>query len=247
MRGGGGWGDPQLGSMPQLGLALRGARKEQAGQSKRTRLPITPVVLLKMHQVWNQKAPSWDHTMLWAACCLGFFGFLRSGELTAPEVGEFDPRQHLSFSDISVHNSSDPRSLAVQIKQSKTDQVRQGMAVFVGRTDTILCPVAAVLAYLALRKPGEGPLFRFESGQALTRPCLVSAVRKALAEAGLTPEDYAGHSFRIGAATTAAACGVPVDTIMTLGPWKSQAYQLYIRLPREQLMGISRTIASAKI
>ena len=95
------------------------------------------------------------------------------------------------------------------------------MAVFVGRTDTILCPVAAVLAYLALRKPGEGPLFRFESGQALTRPCLVSAVRKALAEAGLTPEDYTGHSFRIGAATTAVACGVPVDMIMTLGSWKT--------------------------
>ena len=121
------------------------------------------------------------------------------------------------------------------------------MAVFVGRTDTILCPVAAVLAYLAPRGPGEGPLFRFESGQALSRPFLVSAVRKALAEAGLTPEDYVVHSFRIGAATTVAACGVPVDTIMTPGPWKSQAYQLYIRLPREQLMGISRTIASAKI
>ena len=154
-----GGGDPQLGSMPQLGLALRGARKEQAGQLKRTRLPITPAVPLKMHQVWNQKAASWDHIMLWAACCLGFFGFLRSGELTVPEVWEFDPGLQLSFSDISVDNSSNPRSLAVQIKQSKTDQLRQGVAVFVGRMDTILCPVAAVLAYLALRGSGEGPLF----------------------------------------------------------------------------------------
>ena len=162
--------------------------------------------------------------MLWAACCLGFFSFLRSGELTAPEVGDFNPGQHLSFSDILVYNPSDPRSLAVQIKQSKTDQLRQGIAVFVGKTGTILCPVAAVLVYLALCGPGEGPVFQFESGQAPTHPRLVSAIRKTLAEAGLTPEDYAGHSFRIGAATTVAACGVPVDTIMTLGRWKSQAY-----------------------
>ena len=100
---------------------------------------------------------------------------------------------------------------------------------------------------MALCRPGEGLLFRFESGLALTCPHLVSAVRKALAQAGLTPEDYAGNRFRIGAATTAAVCGLPADTIFTLGRWISQAYQLYIRLPREQLVGIGRTIASAKI
>ena len=33
--------------------------------------------------------------------------------------------------------------------------------------------------------------------------------QKALTEAGLTPENYMGHSFRIRAATTAVACGVP--------------------------------------
>ena len=70
----------------------------------------------------------------------------------------------------------------------------------------------------------------------LTYPRLVSAVRKALAEVGLTPVDYTGHSFRIGAAITAAACGVPVVTIMNPGYWRSQAYQLYFRLPREQLV-----------
>ena len=59
--------------------------------------------------------------------------------------------------------------------------------------------------------------------------------------AGFKPEDYAGHSFRIGAATMAAACGVPVDTIKTLGRWKTQAYQLYVRLPRKQL---ARLVAS---
>ena len=42
-------------------------------------------------------------------------------------------------------------------------------------------------------------------------------LREALSECGLKPKEYAGHSFRIGAATTAAACGVPVDTMKILG------------------------------
>ena len=185
--------------------------------------------------------------MLWAACCLGFFGFLRSGELTAPENGKFDPGQHLSYADIAIDDDSSPRRLSVTIKQSKTDPFRRGVTIFLGRTDTQLCPVAALLAYLAIRGPGEGPLFYFKDGRALTRSRLVAELRKTLAECNLRPQDYAGHSFRIGAATTAAACGVPAETIMTLGRWKSQAYRLYIRLPSEQLARLSRSMATSNL
>ena len=54
------------------------------------------------------------------------------------------------------------------------------------------------MSYLVLRGKGEGPLFQFKDGRALTRPLLVSELRKALAEAGLKPENYAGHIFRHG-------------------------------------------------
>ena len=242
-----GGGDPRVDSMPLLELAVRGARKEQAGTPKQTRLPITPCVLKKMLQVWNQDPANGDHVMLWAACCVGFFGFLRSGEFTAPEKEEFDSGVHLSFKDIAIDNASDPRVISVRIKQSKTDPFRQGVTIFLGRTDAIICPVAALLAYLARRGSGDGPLFRFKNGQPLTRSRLVMEVRKALQEAGLQPETYAGHSFRIGAATTAAACGVPADVIKTLGRWKSQAYLLYVRLPSSQLSDISKKLAAMDI
>ncbi len=60
-------------------------------------------------------------------------------------------------------------------------------------------------------------------------------MREALEEAGVDPGRYNGHSFRIGAATTAAARGLEDSTVRTLGRWKSLAYLEYIKIPREQL------------
>ena len=49
-------------------------------------------------------------------------------------------------------------------EQSKTDPFRNGVKIIIGRAEGPLCPGAAVLAYMALRGPGEGPLFRFQNG-----------------------------------------------------------------------------------
>ena len=83
--------------------------------------------------------------------------------------------------------------------------------------------MAALLDYLCVRGPGEGPLFRFEDGRPLTRPRLVAAMRLALEKAGINQTDYCSHSFRIGAATTAAEKGIEDSVIKTLGRWKSAA------------------------
>ena len=67
-------------------------------------------------------------------------------------------------------------------------------------------------AYLVVQGNSEGPLFLLH-GKPLTRPKRVLKLRKAVAVTGLQPEKYAGHSFWIGATTTTAVCGVPVDII----------------------------------
>ena len=97
-----------------------------------------------------------------AAMYLCFFGFLRAGEAVAPDNSEFDPTQHLTYADIAADSVSKPTYLQINIKQSKTDPFRLGVKVIGGRTGNKLCPVAAVLSYMALRVLGSGPLFRFK-------------------------------------------------------------------------------------
>ena len=90
------------------------------------------------------------------------------------------------------------------------------------------------MAYLAIHGGSKGLLFRFRSGQPLTREHFVTKVREALSASGVDHSKYVGHSFRIGTATTAAQCGIADSTIQLLGRWESLAYPLYIRtLPQD--------------
>ena len=95
---------------------------------------------------------------------------------------------------------ADPQLIILKLKTSKTDPFRRGVEVVLGRTKTILCPVAALLAYLVIRSNGPGFLFLFTDGRPLTKARFTSEVRSALSAVGLNPNLYAGHSFRIGAA-----------------------------------------------
>ena len=167
--------------------------------------------------------------------CLGIFAFLRASEFTVPSDLEYDAEVHLGRGNLAMDDPGSPSFVRVCIKQSKTDPFRQGVYLYVGRTGTELCPVAALLHYLCVRGPREGPLFRFEDGRPLIRPRLVAAMRLALAKAGINQTDYCSHSFRIGAATTAAEKGIEDSVIKTLGRWKSAAYQQYVRIPTERL------------
>ena len=236
-----GLGDPFHGiSMPKLEYVLRGVKKHQAETmgGQREWLPITPHLLRQIKRVWDKSGDSRDIKMLWAACCLCFFAFLRAGEMSVPSDQAYDPAVHLSMGDVAVDDPCNPSTLQIKIKQSKTDPFRRGVNLFVGRTGLDLCPVAALLSYLSVRGSQPGPLFLFEDGRFLTRGRFVDAVRTALNSAGVDQQKYCGHSFRIGAATTAAARGIEDSVIKTLGRWESVAYLQYVRIPREQLSGL---------
>ena len=60
-------------------------------------------------------------------------------------------------------------------------------------------------------------------------------VKKALESAGVNASEFNGHSFRIGVASAAAARSMEDCLIKTLGRWESNAYQRYIKIPRQEL------------
>ena len=239
--------DPLISSMPKLEAVVKGIKVQQSKKTDndKVRLPITPSILLNIRAVWKQRSADFDHIMLWAACCICFFGFMRAGEITVPSKTAYDPSVHLNYQDVSVDNILNPTILCLRLKASKTDPFRKGVDIILGRTRNNLCPIEALLAYLAVRGNVPGFLFRFRDGRLLTKSLFVSNVRDALSRAGFVSKDYAGHSFRIGAATTAAECGLNEYTIKMLGRWHSSAYQRYIRTPRENLAGISLVISSS--
>ena len=107
-----------------------------------------------------------------------------------------------------------------------------------------MCPVVAILAFLAMRGQDDAPLFRKKDGIPLSQQMLVLMVKSTLSKAGIHCTRYSGHSFRIGVATTALARSIPETTIQTLGRWKSNVYKRYVRIPREQLTSFSVQMAS---
>ena len=236
-----GMSDPFKESMPRLEYVTKGIKKHEVekGVRERPRLPITPLLLLKMKAAWEASAASFDTKMLWAASCLCFFAFLRAGEMTVPTETAYDPAVHLGVLDLAVDDAAQPTCLRLTIKQSKTDPFRKGVNLYVGRGQVNLCPVAAVLGFLNVRGSTPGPLFVFEDGRPLTRARFAQEVRAALSAAGVDQSKYCSHSFRIGAATTAAAKGIEDSVIQTLGRWQSAAYLRYVRIPRQQLTDIS--------
>ena len=178
--------------------------------------------------------------MIWAACCLGLFGFLHAGEFTVPLAAEFNQEVHLSLVDVALDFHSSHSLMRVHIKQSKTDPFRLGVDIYQGKAPPPLCPISAMVAYIASRGPQPGPLFLFSDGSSLSRQQLVDSVRDCLRRAVLNERSYAGHSFRIGA----AAKRVEDSLIQTLGRWQSSAYLRYIHISRSSLASIFQLLAS---
>ena len=83
----------------------------------------------------------------------------------------------------------------------------------------------------------------YQDGKLLSRESFIQWLKKTLVAAGMDPSKFSGHSFRIDAASAAAARGAEDSTIQTLGRWKSDCYKCYIRIPRHELASISRSIS----
>jgi len=114
--------------------------------------------------------------------------------------------------------------LKVYLKKSKVDQLGRGVDVYIGITECYLCPVTAAMQYMSARGPAAGPFFKFKNGNPLTKSNFTSRIRAALQALGLPEDNFTGHSFRIGVATTAASAGIEGSVIHSMERWNSSAF-----------------------
>ena len=213
---------PRSDDMAKLQQVLRGIKISQGklnlsqSQSRRPRRPISLEILQDIRDLWAQHPQDNDRIMLWTAFTTCFFGFLRAGKLCVHNAHSWDFTSDLLREDVMVDSIETPRMIRLHLRVSKTDQFREGSDVYLPRTYCRLCPVAALLSWMVVRGCEPGPLFRFSSGKPLTRSDFVTELKGALSSTGRDPSGYSGHSFRSGAATTAAMQGISDSNIKLL-------------------------------
>ena len=160
-------------SSSQIGTSGIRRSYRESGKAPKIRLPITPPIL-QTKTALASKSSDQDIIMLWATATLCFYGFFRAGKITVPSLTAFNDKNHLSWGD----NPQSPQVLAIHLKVSKTDQLGKGVDASISRTNTPVCAVAAVLAYMAIRGTAAGPFFIYKNGQLLTKSNLIMILRK---------------------------------------------------------------------
>ena len=233
-------------SLPVLKRVQAGISRTRMlkGSPPRIRLPITIHILEQIRASLTASADP-DKLAFWAVAASAFFGFFRLGELLPDSTSSFHPAKSLSWGDVATDSYTNPTMVQFHLKVSKCDQFGSGSDVVVGRTNSPLCPVSALLQYIEKRGDQPGAFFLDSTHSIITKPRFVARIREILTSIGLPQHNFAGHSFRIGAATTAASLGIEDSTIQTLGRWHSAAFLQYIRTPKERLAAISSTLAGS--
>ena len=208
------------------------AAVKRGSRSPDTRLPITPSILAKLVESLSFTTPChYNRIMFKAMYLLACHAFLRVGEMTynnsesnvlqLRDVQFFQTRLihpsrlQLTFRSFKANYNIRPIVLSLEARESYSD----------------VCPVRSLYQFIELRGPQPGPLFCFPGIQYVSYSFFRETLSNSLSRSGLSPSRYKSHSFRVGAASTAATLGISDEQIQHMGRWKSLAFKSYIRLP----------------
>ncbi|VDI80146.1 Hypothetical predicted protein [Mytilus galloprovincialis] len=207
---------------------IKGAQNLRS--SSDNRLPITKEILSKLVAAIPVVVQSpYNQILLRAMMSLAFYCFLRIGEMAVKSESRKNNVIQLSDLNIEFENKVSKR-MTVTMRNYKHSDMQPKTISIDKNTSNIACPVMAMSSYLNLVKHNSGPLFQFPCGTPVSYAFFSASLKAVLNFVGLNTQLYKGHSFRIGAATSAAAKGVSLEVIQQMGRWKSNAVKNYIRL-----------------
>lgn len=199
--------------------------------SSDSRLPITPSILTKLIAVLPHISNSaFITSMLRAMFLLAFYACLRVGEMT--NTGSM--KQHFILVKHLKIVSEDKQDENLQLTIPHSKHSHKSVTLQIPKNQNLrLCPYVACKEFLSLRyhKSPEEPLFSFMDGAPVSRKFFTEHLQRAISACGLPMQRYQAHSFRIGAATSAAESGASDIQIQSMGRWKSAAFKKYIRIP----------------
>ena len=178
-------------------LTLRGVRRLHGRPQRR----VAPLKVEHLAEIFSRLGMSTRDVRDRAMLLVGFAGAFRRSELCGSIAKSIERKE---------------QGVIVTLRGSKTDQEGRGRSVAIPRIGGPICPVAALETGCRNLKSSMGPLFRpvSKAGRMLESPLSASAVativKQRVAQIGLDPARYSGHSLRAGFATSAAAAGLPV-------------------------------------
>ena len=150
-------------------------------------------------------------------CALAFFAALPVGEITSR--ANTPPFRILQIDQLPFLRNRDSKIETVKIimRNFKHGSHFQPSELLVHSDNTAMCPVSLLSEYIAVRGSRPGPLFVHTDGLAVAREFFTTELQKALQFCKLDPTRYKSHSFRIGAASLAAAKGFSNAQIRQFG------------------------------
>ena len=159
----------------KLKTLQRGVKRAQA-HAPRGKHPLTPVELRRIRKTLDWSS-SRDRTF-WACLVIGFWTFLRGGNLVPKSASKFDANRHLSPLNMTVGNN-----VVFSLMKTKTVQFAERILVLplVALPGNELCPVSALVQMwdlCPLRK--AGPLFVFSDGRGACVPLLHSKLNESM-------------------------------------------------------------------
>jgi hypothetical protein len=220
-------------------------RKEE----KVKRLPITMNVMRLLKEEVRRWNVALDQKLLiWAIAAIAFHGAFRIHELLCRIESEYDPDFTLLTEDMkvkSVGGAEPGKVLEIKLKCPKESKAGKAIMIDLYETQGTLCPVKAYERWKMKSTSQKGmPAFRDRSGVPVTGARMNNWLTQLLGKhVDYKTGRFTGHSFRIGLATTLGTLGFSTDDIKEAGRWSSNAYEVYMKLPRRRRQTVARLIS----